>query len=162
MGVGNLWGRTSTCRAKDLLDFCWTSGVYPTFGGTLVIIVYSYHIRPLMTFELTGGHYHHNLASDSPLTMLGKNRTEFTINDLHKNHHHHKLSHQGFFWPSLVAIAQSILHLTSKLHESHHHLTSFGSHGAFFSVFNPRGHRSPRIHYPCRTFVAIPIYVWKE
>ena len=38
-------------------------------------------------------------------------------------------------------------------------LTKFGSPGALFNVFDPRGPRGPRTPYPCKTFVATPLYM---
>ena len=57
--------------------------------------------------------------------------------------------------------------MTFDLNEGHHYvklasvvlLTKFGSHRALFNVFDPRGPRGPQIPYPCKTFVAIPLYM---
>ena len=57
--------------------------------------------------------------------------------------------------------------MTFDLNEGHHDvkltsvalLTKFGSHRALFNVFDPRGPRGPRTPYPCKTFVATPLYM---
>ena len=57
--------------------------------------------------------------------------------------------------------------MTFDLSEGHHHvklapavlLTKFGSPRALFNVFDPRGPRGPRTPYPCKTFVATPLYM---
>ena len=57
--------------------------------------------------------------------------------------------------------------MTFDLNECHHHvklapavlLTKFGSPRALFNVFDPRGPRGPRTPYPCKTFVATPLYM---
>ena len=57
--------------------------------------------------------------------------------------------------------------MTFDLNEGHHHvklapavlLTKSGSPRAFFNVFDPRGPRGPRTPYPCKTFVATPLYM---
>ena len=57
--------------------------------------------------------------------------------------------------------------MTFDLKEGHHHvklapvvlLTKFGSHRVLFNVFDPRGPRGPRTPYPCKTFVATPLYI---
>ena len=57
--------------------------------------------------------------------------------------------------------------MTFDLNEGHHHvklapavlLTKFGSPRALFNVFDPRGPRGPQTPYPCKTFVATPIYM---
>ena len=57
--------------------------------------------------------------------------------------------------------------MTFDLNEGHHHvklapavlLTKFGIPGALFNVFDPRGPRGPRTPYPCKTFVATPLYM---
>ena len=57
--------------------------------------------------------------------------------------------------------------MTFDLSEGHHHvklaslvlLTKFGSYRALFSVFDPRGPKGPRTPYPCKNFVAIPLYM---
>ena len=54
--------------------------------------------------------------------------------------------------------------MTFDLNEGHHHvklapavlLTKFGNPRALFNVFDPRGPRTP---YPCKTFVATPLYM---
>ena len=56
--------------------------------------------------------------------------------------------------------------MTFDLNEGHHHvklapavlLTKFGIPRALFNVFDPRGPRGPRTPYPCKTFVATPLY----
>ena len=57
--------------------------------------------------------------------------------------------------------------MTFDLNEGHHHvklapavlLTKFGSPRALFNVFDPSGPRGPRTPYPCKTFVATPLYM---
>ena len=58
--------------------------------------------------------------------------------------------------------------MTFDLNEGHHHhvklapavlLTKFGIPRALFNVFDPRGPRGPRTPYPCKTFVATPLYM---
>ena len=57
--------------------------------------------------------------------------------------------------------------MTFDLNEGHHHvklapaviLTKFGITRALFNVFDPRGPRGPRTPYPCKTFVATPLYM---
>ena len=57
--------------------------------------------------------------------------------------------------------------MTFDLSEGHHHdklasvvlLTKFSSHRALFNVFDPRGPRGLRTPCPCKTFVAIPLYM---
>ena len=57
--------------------------------------------------------------------------------------------------------------MTFDLNEGHHHvklapavlLTKFGIPRALFNVFDPRGPRGPRTPYPCKTFVATPLYI---
>ena len=57
--------------------------------------------------------------------------------------------------------------MTFDLNEGHHRgklapavlLTKFGIPRALFNVFDPRGPRGPRTPYPCKTFVATPLYM---
>ena len=57
--------------------------------------------------------------------------------------------------------------MTFDLNEGHHQvklapavlLTRFGIPRALFNVFDPRGPRGPRTPYPCKTFVATPLYM---
>ena len=57
--------------------------------------------------------------------------------------------------------------MTFDLNEGHHRgklapavlLTKFGSPRALFNVFDPRGPKGPRTPYPCKTFVATPLYM---
>ena len=77
-----------------------------------------YHIWPLMTFDLHEGHHHHKLASGILVTKFVSHRSQFIPFDLWWPLTSMKVIiiinlYQGFFWPSLVAIARSLPHLTS-------------------------------------------------
>ena len=102
----NLWWSLTFIKVIIIINlhqgFFWLS---------LVAIAHSFRIWPLMTFDLHEGHHHHKLASGILLTKFGCHSTLFTTFDLWWPLTSMKViiiinSHQGFFWPSLVAIAR--------------------------------------------------------